>query len=441
MPATAKRKPSVRREARLRPLQRFVQAEASSGVLLVVAAVAAVLWANSPWGAAYQDLWHVELTFDLSFVTVTSDLREFVNDGAMTLFFFVVSLEIKRELLRGELASFRKATLPIAAAAGGMLVPALIYTAWNAGGDGGHGWGIPMATDIAFALGVLALTGPRIPSSLRVFLLALAIVDDLGAILVIALFYADTLALEPLLWGGLVLAVVGASRIAGVRSILYYVILGGLLWLAMLESGVHATLTGVILAFLTPAGPVSTREHYHSSLRSMIEDLFSAERSGSREEANIIAGEIDRLIERREPPLDRLETALHPWASFAVVPLFALANAGVELSWGALADAARSETSLGIATGLVIGKPIGIVLFSWIMVRLGLASLPADAGWRDLWAIGMLAGIGFTVSLFIAGLAFADPTLVDDAKVGILSASVIAGLVGFVAVRLAGTRH
>ena len=424
--------PSQRRNA----IRRFAHAEASGGILLVIAAATAVIWANSPWSDAYQDLWHAKVTFDLNFVVVTEDLRHLVNDGGMTLFFFVVGLEIKRELVRGELASVRRATLPIAAAMGGMVVPALIYAAWNLGSDGAEGWGTPMATDIAFAMGVLALAGPRVPTSLNVFLLALAIVDDLGAILVIALFYTDTLLFEPLLWGGLLLGVIVVSRAAGVRSILYYVPLGMLFWLAVLESGVHATVAGVVLAFLTPSGPIASRGEYHTSLRGMVEDLFRADRAGNREEADLITSEVDRLTDNREPPLDKLENALHPWASFVVVPVFALANAGLELSWASLADSTRSQVSLGIVTGLVVGKPLGIVAFSWLTVRLRLASLPADVRWRDLWAVGLLAGIGFTVSLFISALAFGDAQLIDQAKVGILAASVIAGAAGFIAVRL-----
>lgn len=426
---------------RQNPIQRFVHAEASSGVLLVAAALAAIAWANSPWSDAYHDLWEAKLTFDLNFVSVTEDVRHLVNDGAMTLFFFVVGLEIKRELLRGELASVRRATLPIAAAAGGMILPASIYLAWNAGGAGEHGWGIPMATDIAFAVGVLALAGPRVPTSLKVFLLALAIVDDLGAILVIALFYTDSVHLEPLLWGGAVLGLIVASRAGGVWSILYYVIPGVLFWLAVLESGVHATLAGVVLAFLTPAGPVPRREEYHSSLRDMIDDLARADREGRREEADLITSDIDRLTDNREPPLDRLESALHPWASFLVVPLFALANAGLELSWDSLVDSATSGVSLGILAGLVLGKPLGIALFSWLAVRTGLAALPDGARWRDIWAIGLLAGIGFTVSLFISGLAFDSAELADRAKVGILGASLVAGVAGFAAVRLTQVRR
>ncbi|MFN0148789.1 MAG: Na+/H+ antiporter NhaA [Dehalococcoidia bacterium] len=423
------------------PVQRFIHAEASSGILLVIAALVALVWANSPWSAAYNDLWHARLTFDLNFVSVTEDLRHFINDGAMTIFFFVVGLEIKRELVRGELASVRRATLPIAAAAGGMLVPALIYLSWNVGGGATEGWGIPMATDIAFAMGVLALAGPRIPTSLKVFLLALAIVDDLGAILVIAAFYTETVHLEPLLWGGLALGVIVAARLGGVQNVLFYVIPGVLLWLAVLESGVHATLAGVVLAFLTPSGPVPQRAAYHTALRGMVAELARADEAGDRERADLITAEIDRLTDNREPPLDQLESALHPWASFVVVPLFALANAGLDLSWASLADSARSTASLGIATGLVIGKPVGIVTFSWLVVRLGLASLPAGARWRDIAAMGLLAGIGFTVSLFISGLAFDSAALEDEARVGILAASVIAGIAGFIAVRLAQARE
>ncbi len=423
------------------PVQRFVRAEASSGVLLITAVVVALFWANSPWSGSYGDLWHARLALDFNLLTVNEDLRHLVNDGAMTLFFFVVGLEIKRELLHGELAAVRRASLPFAAAAGGMVLPALIYAAWNRSGDGAHGWGIPMATDIAFAMGVLALAGPRIPASLKVLLLALAIVDDLGAILVIAVFYTDALQFEPLLWAGVAVAVVLASRAAGVQSILFYVLPGVLLWLAVLESGVHATLAGVVLAFLTPAGPARSRDQYHAALRGLVDDLYRADRTGNRDEADLITSEIDRLTDSREPPLDRLERTLHPWTSFVVVPMFALANAGLDLSWDSLAGSMRSHVTLGIASGLVLGKPLGIVAFSWLTVRLHLASLPPGTRWRDLWAIGLLAGVGFTVSLFISGLAFDRAALVNEARAGILAASVFAGAGGFVAVRLAQRRE
>lgn len=416
-------------------LQRFLHAEASGGVVLLVAAAVALAWANSPFDGYYHDLWHAELTFDLAFTRVDEDLQHLVNEGAMTLFFFVVGLEIKREILRGELSSMQRAALPVAAALGGMVVPALIYIAINAGGDGAHGWGIPMATDIAFAVGVLALAGPRVPTSLKVFLLALAIVDDLGAILVIAVFYTDNIAAEPLVWAALVVGGVFMARIGGIQSILFYVIPGVLFWLALLESGVHATLTGVILAFLTPAGPVKSRDTYHGELRQLMDELSTAEQRGDSRAQDDVTGEIDRLTDNREPPLDRLERTLHPWASFVVIPLFALANAGLDLSPGFLTDLGSSAIGLGVAVGLVLGKPAGILLFSWLAVRFGIASLPPGVSWAHVGGVGLLGGVGFTVAIFIAGLAFDSPVAIDEAKGGIFLASIVAGISGFLVVR------
>ena len=409
-------------------------------MVLIAAALLAIAWANSPWASLYDDLWRAKLTFDLNLVTLHEDLRHLVNDGAMTLFFFVVGLEIKRELLRGELASPQKAALPVAAAVGGMVAPAVIFATINLGGGGASGWAIPMATDIAFAVGVLALAGPRVPTSLKVFLLALAIVDDLGAIVVIAVFYTESISVEALVWAAIAVSAVIGARIAGVRSILFYVIPGLLFWLAVFESGIHATLAGVILAFLTPAGPITSREVYHAALRQLMGELNSAQvlRGGDAQDA--ITAEIDRLTDDREPPLDRLERVLHPWASFAVVPLFAFANAGLDLSPDFFGRLANSAVGLGVVGGLVVGKPLGILLFSWLAVRLGMAELPAGTRWRDIGAVGLLAGIGFTVALFVASLAFDSVETVDEAKAGIFFASVVAGGIGFLAVRSAQRR-
>ncbi len=421
---------------RVTSLQRFLHAEAAGGIALVVAAAVAIAWANSPWDGAYHDLWEAGLSFDLAFVTVSQDLRHFVNDGLMTLFFFVVGLEIKRELLRGELASRRRAALPVAAAAGGMVVPALIYTAVNRGGAGAHGWGIPMATDIAFAVGVLALAGPRVPAALNVFLLALAIVDDLGAIAVIAIFYTEDLSPEGVAWAVVVIAAIVAARYAGVRSVIFYALAGLLLWLAVFESGIHATVAGVILAMLTPSGPVRTREQYHAALSQLMDELREADASADREGQDAITSEIDNLTDEREPPLDQLQRLLHPWASFVIVPVFALANAGLELSGSFLGDFATSPVGLGVAAGLLLGKPIGIVAACWLSVRLGFAELPAGTRWAQITAVGAVSGIGFTVALFIAGLAFDSPDMVDEARAGIFVASLIAAAAGVFAVRL-----
>jgi len=375
----------------VRPLAAFTATEASGGIVLLAATALALIWANSPWDGRYFDLVHHELGIDFRAFEIRDSFGHLVNDGLMTVFFFVVGLEIKRELVEGELASPRKAALPVAAALGGMVAPALIYTAWNLGGEGVHGWGIPMATDIAFAMGVLALLGGRAPTSLKVFLLALAIVDDLGAILVIAVFYTDSVSWVALGWAAAVLVGVLVVRRAGVQAIWLYVVLGIFLWAAVYKSGIHATIAGVVLASLAP-----------------------------------VEGDVGDSV------LDRLEAALHPWVSYGIVPLFALVNAGVAVSSGLVGDSLTSPVSLGIATGLVIGKPAGIAAACFVAARLRIAELPSNADYGHLLGLGLVAGIGFTVSLFITNLAFDSARLVDEAKLGILAASTFAGAIGFV---------
>ena len=380
----------------VRPLQEFLATETAGGALLLAAAAAAIAWANAPFGDTYFDFWAARLNIDLGAVAIDEALVSWVNDALMAVFFFVVGLEIKRELTRGELAERRKAALPAIAAVGGMLAPALIFLAINLGGDGERGWGIPMATDIAFAVGVLTLAGARVPLSLKVFLLALAIVDDLGAIAVIALFYTDDLALMWLAAAVALFAMTYVLARLGVRHIFIFAAIGLVAWLAVYESGIHATIAGVMMGLLIPSGD-----------------------SG---------GEASVLM--------RLEHVLHPWTSFVIVPIFALANAGIVLDGGIVRDAAASPVSLGVALGLMLGKPIGIVLFAFAAVKLGVASLPDGVRWPQVAAVGMVAGIGFTVSLFIAPLAFSDTGLVDEAKLGVLAGSMLIGIAGLVALRL-----
>lgn len=414
------------------PAQRFASIEASGGIVLLVAMVAALLWVNSPWDESYFDFWHAELALDGYFFTIEEDLGHLVNDGLMVIFFFVVGLEIKRELVHGELSSPKKAALPVAAAIGGMAAPAAIYSLLNVGGDGAKGWGIPVATDIAFAMGVLTLLGARAPVALKVFLLALAIADDLGGILIIAVFYTDEIALEPVLWGALVFAVVLVVNRAGVRSINLYVVLGALFWVAVLKSGIHATVAGVLLAFLTPSQPYYGREQLRDAFNALRARYAEAEERGDHDAMEHAVRGIEDLAAGSESPLDRLEHALHPWTSYAIVPIFALANAGVVLSADAIADAASSRITLGVFLGLVVGKPLGVLATCFVFVRLGWAQLPGAVDFRHLVGAGLLAGIGMTVSLFITGLAFSDPDLTDQAKIGILAASTIAGIIGFV---------
>jgi NhaA family Na+:H+ antiporter len=409
----------------LRPAQEFVQTEAAGGLVLLSATLAALLWANSPWNDSYFDLWHAHLAFDVAVVSVNDTLGHLMNDGLMTIFFFVVGLEIKRELLHGELASPRKAALPVAAALGGMIVPALIFAAWN-------GFAIPMASDLAFALGALALLGRRVPFALKVFVLGLAIVDDLGAISVIAVFYSEGLAWIPVLYAlGLAAVMVLAAR-AGVRSVNVYVVLGILFWLAVYKSGVEATLAGVALAMLTPSRPQYSPKEFEVSAMDLLVDYRHTRNDNDADAAQAVLGQFEELTRGTEAPLERLERTLHPWVSYGVVPVFALANAGVDLSGGILGDATGSRVAGGLAMGLILGKPLGILLFSWLAIRLGIAELPDNVRFVHILGAGILCGIGFTVTLFVTSLAFSNEALVAEGKVAILSAALVAGVAGYV---------
>jgi NhaA family Na+:H+ antiporter len=418
-------------------LREFLHDEAFGGILLLVCALTALAWANSPWDDAYARLWNATLAIETDRVHLTLSLRHWVNDGLMALFFVVVGLEIKRELLVGELASPRRAALPAIAALGGVLVPAGIYGLINTGSAGGAGWGIPMATDIAFALGVLALLGDRVPVALKVFLIALAIVDDIAAVLVIALFYTDTVSWPAL---GVALAfltaLIAANRLH-VRWLPAYMLLGFGLWAAVHESGVHATVAGVLLALTIPARTRIDPDAFVSRGRTILAEF---ERAGAHGSSILTNGpqqealaELEDAVEGVGAPLQRLEHTLHPWVAFAVVPLFALANAGVTIE-GDLASTLGNRVTIGIVLGLVLGKQIGITLFAWLATRAGLTALPDGISWRQIYGTSWLAGIGFTMSLFVADLAFGTTGEVDlliAAKLGILLASLIAGVAGW----------
>ena len=428
----------------LRPFQRFVQTESAGGVVLLACTAFALIWANSPWAATYFHLWETPVTVGAPGFGLTASLHHWINDGLMALFFFLVGLEIKREMLVGELASVRQSALPIAAAIGGMIAPAAIYGALNARGAGAPGWGIPMATDIAFALGVLALLGDRVPPALKVFLAALAIVDDLGAVLVIALFYTADIAWTSLgIAGGVFVLLMMLNR-GGARHPVPYALLGIVLWLAFLESGIHATVAGVLLAMTIPA---RQRIHQEEFLATALESLDEFQRAGTTEREGITnPGQLEALQaldharQDVRTPLMRFEEALHGWVAFGIMPLFALANAGVALGREAISHL-TSPITIGVVFGLVVGKPVGITLASWLAVRTNAAVRPAGVSWRMLYAVGWLGGIGFTMSLFIASLAFADAAVLDRAKVGILGASVVAGIGGWIAIRSAGRTH
>lgn len=423
----------------VRPFQEFADRASSSGILLIAAAILALVWANSPWGESYAALWGTKLSVGLGNFSIEEDLTHWINDGLMAVFFLVVGLEIKREILVGELSSPRRAALPIAAAIGGAVLPALIYVTINFGTEGVSGWGIPMATDIAFALGVLALLGERAPLGLKVFLTALAIADDILAVMVIALFYTSDVSWGALAVGGMFLIALVAANLAGVGKPLPYALLGIGLWLCFLQSGVHATIAGVLLAMTVPAiSYIDTKEFLKRS-RSIL-DRF--EKAGERSSDAVLSNEerqgalhaLNRANEDVEPPLQELEHALHPWVVFAIMPLFALANAGVVLGEG-FAATLLNPVSLGIVAGLLIGKQLGITLFAWLAVKSGISEMPAGVTWLHIYGAGWLAGIGFTMSLFISDLAFADSPLLDVAKLGILTASLIAGIAGWSIIR------
>ncbi|MBN1660824.1 MAG: Na+/H+ antiporter NhaA [Anaerolineae bacterium] len=410
--------------------QQFTSIQASSGILLLLATVLALVWANSAWGQSYFEVWGTHLTVSLGDRALSENLLHWVNDGLMVIFFFLVGLEIKREVLVGELASLRRAALPLMAAVGGMVVPAAIYAALNRGGEGGSGWGIPMATDIAFLLGMLTVLGKRVPTSLKVFFTALAIADDLGAVLVIAIFYSGEIAWVALGAGAVLLTILAVLNRGRVRSPLPYALLGIGLWLAFLQSGIHPTIAGVLLAMTIPArnpqAPAAYGAQCTAALGQIGNDETAGEESGRQQAA---AQTLETLAERMQSPLRRLERLLNPWVAYLVVPIFAFANAGVDLG-GALGTMLTSRVALGIAGGLVLGKPIGVTLFSWLAVKLRFADLPDGVSWTQLFSASWLAGIGFTMSLFIASSAFERPALLDTAKAAILVASLAASVVG-----------
>ncbi len=426
----------------LAPFQRFVKTESSSGLVLLACTAVALLWANSPWAASYEHLWETSLTLALGPWSASSTLHHLINDGLMAVFFFLVGLEIKREMLAGELASFRRAALPIAGALGGMVLPALIYACFNSGTPGELGWGIPMATDIAFALGVLALLGDRIPVGVRVFLAALAIVDDVGAVLVIAVFYSGGIAWEALAAVGALVALAAGANLAGVRRPLAYAAVGIVLWAAVIASGIHATIAGVLLALTIPARTRIDEDRFVEEARQAISRFEVAHEPGASPlrdpEHQGAVQQLERLAEQLQPPLLRLEHGLHGVVAFGVMPLFALANAGVSLRLSQLTSDHGTTVAVGVALGLLLGKPLGITLFAWAAVRLGWASLPELVAWRMIAGAGLLGGIGFTMALFIAQLAFSGaPELLVVAKLGILGASLLAGLAGWAVLRKA----
>lgn len=407
------------------PFVRFAKMEATGGILLLAGTLAALLWANSPWESSYHGLWHTQVSIGIGRLTLSESRHEWINDGFMSIFFFLVGLEIKREVLIGELSSLRQAAFPIIAALGGAIVPALIYVSVAHGGDAQKGWGIPMATDIAFALGVLALLGSRVPVSLKIFVTALAIVDDIIAVLVIAVFYTDRIHLLSLAAGLGGVALCFGANLLGIRKPAVYAVIGVFVWCAVLKSGVHATVAGVLLAFTIPARTYIDRDLFLKRGRWLL-DMFATSRPNSLEAHSAIHS-LEASCELIESPLHRIEHYLHPWVSFLVMPVFAFANAGVRIL-GNVQAAGKHPVTLGVVLGLFVGKPIGIWFFAWIAAKTRLATLPEELSWKKIFGAGWLCGIGFTMSLFIASLAFGEGHLLDMSKIGILAASVAAGI-------------
>ncbi len=417
-----------------KPFSDFLRNQSNGGIVLFIVAIIAMVWANSPWKESYHHLWEHTIAISVDSWELKRNLHHWINDGLMAMFFFLVGLELKREIVGGELSRPQDAILPVAAGLGGMLVPALIFLIFNPTGPSQDGWGIPMATDIAFAVGLLALLGSRAPLALKVFVTTLAIADDLGAVVVIALFYTSDISMWNLAIGAGFLLVLVLGNVLGVRSPYYYALFGiGGLWTAFLLSGIHATVAGVLAAMAIPAVTKLDEVTYIDRIRGYITEFAALE---PNQKPTLTADQlhtiekIDRASEYAETPLQRLEHRLQPIVMYFVIPLFALANAGVELP-ADIGGALTSSVTLGVGLGLLLGKPLGILLISWLLVKLGWAQLGAFVTWRHMVGAAFLAGIGFTMSLFINELAFRDPLFRQEAKLGILIASLLAGTIGY----------
>lgn len=421
----------------LSTLDRFLHIEAVSGIVLLLATAAALIWANSPAAASYQALWHAPIVLGFGDFVFSRSLHFWINDGLMTIFFLVVGLEIRREMHEGALANLRLAALPIIAALGGVVMPAIIYLLVNTDPALRHGWAVPTATDIAFAVGALALLGKAVPANVRILLLALAVIDDIVAVLIIALFYSADFN-----WMGLGIAASGMALVmlfqgAGIRTAWGFVIPGAIVWLGMLQSGIHPTLAGVILGLMTPVKPWRREiKPIEAAARALNE--FGARMTNTSSSLDLGASLRQLRDAQREllTPVNRVQRALHPWVAYAIMPLFALANAGVVLEELDISHAAAQHVMFGVVGGLILGKPIGVFLASWLSVRLGIAMLPEGVTWRGVLVVGLLAGIGFTMAIFIANLAFAEPEYLGAAKLGILVASGTAAVIGLLVGRI-----
>jgi NhaA family Na+:H+ antiporter len=419
----------------LRPAQQFFNKEASSSILLIAATAVALIWVNSSIGETYHSFWHTEISFTFGHFHISKTLLHWVNDGLMSLFFFTVGLEIKREILVGELATPKKALLPVIAALGGMIVPGLIYAAINAGSPTIHGWGIPVATDIAFALGAVAVFGRKLPVGLRIFLAAFAIADDLGAVVIIAIFYT-----KEIVWSNLIISLflifgLAVANFFWIRQTLIYAILGLAVWFFVLGSGVHPTIAGVIVSLFVPARGRYDTDNFLQNVKKITEKFECEEQSCGysillNQEHLYAVQALELACHDVETPLQRLMHALHPWVAFLILPLFAMGNTGLIFRGIVFSEAVSNPVILGIIFGLVVGKPIGILLFSYLSVKTGIASLPQEVRWPHIFGGAMLGGIGFTMSLFLSELSFSDPHIIDYARIAILAGSVLSAAIG-----------
>ncbi len=425
-----KRRESLVTRAVVMPVQQFIHIQGISSVLLLAAAIAALAWANSPWRDSYHHVWEMELRLS----QLRLPIHAWINDALMAIFFFLVGMEIKHEIVHGELADMRRAALPIFAALGGMVVPALVYWLINHGQDSHHGWGIPMATDIAFSLGVLGIM-KGVPPELKVFLLTLAIADDIGAIAVIAIFYSGSIDVSALIVGLVLLGLILLCLRLGISQPILYFVLSVGFWVAILQSGIHATIAGVILGFMVPTTAPFSLKEFQEVGSGMVVRFRKALANGDEKAAKNLLGSFEVLVQSTEATSERLTRQLNDWVSFLVLPLFALANAGVTFSGGIARDLLTSRVAWGILLGLVVGKPLGVLGFSKLAVRWRLAQLPNAVNWRQIGAVGMLAGIGFTVSIFISSLAFESDMYLAEAKTAVLVASLISGILGYFALR------
>jgi len=410
-----------------KPLKRFLNLEAASGIMLIFFTAVALIWANSPWSASYYHLLHTNFTVGVGNFIFSHTLQHMVNDALMCVFFFIIGLELKREFVDGELKDPKSAALPIFAAIGGMIAPALLFLALNQSHDTRSGWGVVMATDIAFAVGVMALLGSRISSELKIFLLTLAVVDDIGAILVIAVFYSGDIGFASLGFSLLFVGLIAFFYKLGVRNLFFFALLFLISWFFMLDSGIHSTILGVILGLMAPSMPEHSKESFFEKMEHLKEKFFNAAKDDDHHQKTKALQSMSTLSFSSMSMLERLEMFFHPWNIFYVLPLFALFNAGFEPS----GDSLFSPLSIAIAMSLFIGKPLGVVMFSYLGVSLKIASLPSGAGFRQIVGVGFLAGIGFTMSIFISALAFGDELLASEAKGGIFIASLVSGVVGY----------